>query len=160
MNYHDSLPDIRTSKGLHKRVVCPVCGKFGTLIARSRGKQWYYYVQHREGKEIIEHYVGPARLFNFIESRPPVVTIHAKADRESLYITYILPKEIEEKIHDIRVLRWVMRDYASLLLLLRQFINNEIEKLKKAYGLKDEEILNRLNAMKKEYVTLVFYRKP
>jgi len=160
MNFHDSLPDTRVSRGLHKRVVCPVCGDFGTLIARSRGKQWYYYVQHRKGKKIIEHYVGPARLYSFIESKPPVVTVHAKADKESLYVTYTLPKEFEERIHDIKVLRWVMRDYASLLLWLRELIENEIEKLKKAYGLKDEEIVNRLNEIKKEYVTLVLYRKP
>ncbi len=54
-------------------------------------------------------------------------------------------------------------DYAGLRLTItmaKELIDNEVERIKKSYGSKDEEINERLNEIEKEYVTLVLYRKP
>lgn len=41
------------------KTVCPKCGLRGTVIARRRGDRVYYYVRHRLGGRVVEHYAGP-----------------------------------------------------------------------------------------------------
>jgi len=175
----NDLPDKRISMGLSKRVVCPICNKYGSLVAKQRGSQWYLYVQHRvkEGNrwKVDEHYVGPARLF-YVGSRSkflkkPLVRINCTAklmesapdsgkiisDEPFITFTSIFLKK-EEK--DINKLRQIAIDYAALLSWLREIVEKSIEDLKKGFGITDEEITNRLKELKEEFVIMRFYRRP
>ncbi|ADM28757.1 hypothetical protein Igag_1965 [Ignisphaera aggregans DSM 17230] len=163
----NDLPDeMRVSRGLSKRVICPMCGKYGTLVARQRGKQWYYYVQHRvkeEGKwRIIEHYIGPARFYYETEklTKKPLVQVHAYAGFDRVFISYTLLEDAEKNIDRPEILRQSMIDYCTLLTWLKELVEKEIEKTKKSFGITDDEITVRLNEIKSEFVTLIFYRKP
>jgi len=172
----NDLPDKRVSRGLSKRVVCPTCNKYGTLVAKQRGRQYYFYVQHRvkEGDrwKVVEHYVGPARLF-YVGSKllkKPLVRINCTVEpMEPADSGEIISSEpfitftstfLEKEEKDINTLRQTAIDYASLLLWLREIVDRSIENLKKGFGITDEEITNRLKELKEEFVIMRFYRKP
>ena len=158
-----NLPQNKVSIGLNKRVVCPVCGKEGSLTARQRGKRWYLYVRHlvKEGGKwkIIEHYIGPARLYYISErlAMKPLVKVHAYAGHDRASVSYTLAGA--KNISKPEVLRQSMMDYCALLTWLKDMIEKEIEKTKRNYGITDGEITERLKEIKKHFATLIFYKK-
>lgn len=158
MRAPEELPDKRDHK--HKNVVCPVCGKRGTLIPRQRGKQLYYYIQHRQGGKLIEHYVGPAQKFEpILEDGWPSISVYARITKESASVGYLIPDKIKEKLHDIRVLRCTMLEYVALLMWLKELVENEMKDIMRSYGIKEEEATEWLRKIKERYVTLTLYKK-
>ena len=171
---------VKVSIGLGRRVICPVCRQEGILTARKHYRQWYLYVRHpiKEGNRwrIIEHYIGPARLFYVVGSKflkKPLVRIECCVKpmpepteplSEEPFITFtsvpLEKSEGEKGEKDINRLRQTAIDYASLLLWLREIIDRNIEDLKKSFGITDEEIIDRLNELKEEFITMTFYKKP
>ena len=154
------LPDHRVSVGLGKSVQCPRCGERGTLIARVRGKKQYLYVQHKRRGRIKECYVGPARFY-FLPSvgRRPLVHVYCEAGSNVISVRFVVPEELELDLADPNVLRQVHLDYYALLLWLKELIEKEVEKVGKGFGITEEEARERLSELKKEYASLIFYRK-
>jgi len=180
----DETPKVSTA--LNRKVICPICGEEGLLTARQRKKQWYLYVRHpvKEGGKwrVKEHYVGPARLFYISRGlidkeewllRELLVNVEAKIG-ESCYVTYILTEEAEKELKKLRkeskdkekamklisIIRQIMIDYYAELLWLKELIDLEIKRIEKEYGIKKDEAERTLKAVKRNYATLVFYRKP
>jgi len=178
---------LKVSTSLNRRVICPICGEEGLLTARQRRRQWYLYVRHPVRKDsswkVVEHYAGPARLFYIYRGlmdkkewlfRELLVNVEAKIG-ESCYVTYVLPEKVKEELKKLReeskgkggkkatqlisLMRQIMIYYYAKLIWLKELIDLEINRIEKEYGIKRDEAESALEAIKKNYVTLIFYRK-
>lgn len=46
-----------------------------------------------------------------------------------------------------------------MLIWLKESVDRELQELKKRFGITDEEILDRLNELKENFITMRFYKK-
>ncbi len=74
-------------------------------------------------------------------------------------VRFVVPEELELNLADPNVLRQVHLDYYALLLWLKELIEKEVENVGKRFGITEEEARERLSELKKEYASLILYRK-
>ena len=175
MKEKSKLPQrFKVSVGLHRKVICPICGKEGLLTSRQRNKKWYLYVRHpvKEGNKwrIVEHYVGPARFF-YVSTKflkRPLVKIECIAKRvdkdedrplvEESFLSFT-SVVLENDAQEISFLRQLALDYLVVLLWLKEVINQNLDEIKKKFGITNKEIEYRMKELKEEFITVTFYKK-